>query len=103
YADGYGLKSIAKAMNADPSQRLVNAMYFGDRGRIDSPRTGTGSWSGSAINAILKNERYIGRIVYGKYKNVDKAGRTRLRERQPEGSWIAKEIPELRIIPPDLW
>ena len=53
---------------------------------------------------ILANELYVGRYVWNRsqwLKNPD-TGRRKYVLR-PENEWIVNELPELRIIPPDLW
>jgi hypothetical protein len=87
-ADGHGLRAIAKALNER---------------QVLPPRKGTGSWSQGCIRAILRNERYLGHLIWGRYANVDRAGRTRVRAPQEPASWIRVEKPELRIIDDETW
>ncbi len=70
---------------------------------MPSPRKGTGSWAPGAIDAMLRRELYRGVLVWGRHRNVDRNGRTRLREKQPEASLIRVEVPKLQIIPEELW
>ena len=102
FAAGHGLRKIARALNADPSLAELNAQYFGGR-RIAPPRKGSGSWAPSCVNAMLLNERYRGVQVWGRHRNTDRGGRTRLRAPQDSSSWLRVETPELRIIDEELW
>jgi DNA invertase Pin-like site-specific DNA recombinase len=102
YADGFGLKKITKTLNGDPGLGSERQRYFAAR-RVPPPRKGSGSWAPSCIDAILKRERYRGRITWGRFRNTDKGGRTRVRARQPADQWVAVDMPELRIVSDDLW
>lgn len=102
FADGYGLRTIAKTLNADPDQLELSARYFGGR-RVSPPRKGSGSWAPSGVNAMLQNERYRGVQVWGRHRNTDKGGKTRQRVPQDAGAWVSTEAPDLRIVPDDLW
>ena len=102
YADGYGLRKIARAMNGDDDLAEERSRYFRSA-RVSPPRKGSGSWAPSCVNSILKNERYRGKLVWGRFKNTDRGGRTRCREVQPRGSWVTTDVPELRIIDEALW
>jgi site-specific DNA recombinase len=70
-----------------------------------------GEWDGSTINGnarrgtgILNNELYIGRLVWNRLRYIkDPAkGKPISRLNEPD-RWIVQEVPELRIIPQDLW
>ena len=102
YADGFGLKRIARALNGDPGLAAERRQYLAGR-RVPPPRKGSGSWAPSCINAILRRERYLGQITWGRFKNMDKGGRTRLRVRQPARQWVSVSVPELRILSDTLW
>src|SRR5512145_3267455 len=70
-----------------------------------------GSWSPSTIHGnakrgtgILNNELYVGRLVWNRLryvKNPDTG--KRVSRLNPEAEWMRKEVPELRIVPDDLW
>jgi hypothetical protein len=70
-----------------------------------------GAWSPSTIygngkrgTGILNNELYIGRLVWNRLryvKNPDTG--KRVSRLNPEAEWMRKEVPELRIVPADLW
>lgn len=102
FADGYGKRIIARTLNGDPALHAESTRYFSGQ-RVPPPRKGSGSWAPSGVDAMLKNERYRGRMTYGRYKNTDQGGRTRCRKPQPRESWTIVEMPELRIVDEDLW
>ncbi len=68
-------------------------------------------WAPSAIygwaarsTGILRNELYVGRIVWNKVrmlKDPDTGKRTS--RPNPVSEWQVKEVPELRIVPQELW
>ena len=99
-AEGYGLRAIARTLNGDPKFSTESTRYFAGV-RVAPPRSG--SWSPGCLRAILRNERYVGRIVWGKFRNTDKAGRTRIRERSADEAWERREAPHLRIIDDETW
>ena len=94
YAAGESPRSIAKALN---------------RKGIPGPSGGT--WGPSTINGnaargtgILNNELYIGKLVWNRLRYVKnpETGRRQSRLNPPE-AWIVKDVPELRIVPQELW
>jgi cell division protein FtsB len=92
-ADGGSLKKIAKTLNAEhvppPRKRA---------GKAD------GTWCPNAIREMLRNELYIGRLVWNRSRFVKQPGTNkRLRRMRPESEWIILEKPELRIIDEELW
>jgi site-specific DNA recombinase len=104
YADGYGLDRVAKALNGDPRYRELSKQYFGGK-QPPAPaagRRGSGSWSPSSLHAMLRRERYLGVIPWGKHrKELDLANGTKKRDKQTE--YLKIEAPHLRIVPPELW
>ncbi|MCC6766163.1 MAG: recombinase family protein [Deltaproteobacteria bacterium] len=102
YTDGYGLKKITKTLNDDPAFAAERRRYFDDR-RVPPPRKGSGSWAPSCVNAILRRDRYRGRLTWGRFKNTDRGGRTRVRAPQAADQVIAVDTPDLRIVPEELW
>ncbi|MET0106192.1 MAG: recombinase family protein [Sedimenticola sp.] len=67
-------------------------------------------WVGSAIygdmtkgTGILNNELYIGRQVWNRSRWVERPDGKKERRERPESEWIVSEVPELRIVPQDLW
>jgi site-specific DNA recombinase len=99
---GYGVRMIARALNADPRCALESARYFGGR-RLAPPRKGSGSWAPAQIHAMLRNERYLGRVTWGRFRNTDRAGRTRLRAPQARSTWVTVDVAELRVVDEELW
>jgi len=90
YADGDGLRTIAKDLNA----RRAPAPRAG--------RRGTGSWAPSTLHAILRRDRYRGVLVWGKKEKTYKGG-TKVRVDRVEAEWTSIEVPELRIVDDALW
>jgi DNA invertase Pin-like site-specific DNA recombinase len=80
-----------------------------NRKRIAGPRGG--EWDASTINGnaargagILNNELYIGRLVWNQLRYVkDPTTGKRISRLNEPDRWIVQEVPELRIIPQDLW
>jgi len=70
-----------------------------------------GDWGHSTINGnrrrgigILNNELYIGRLIWNRQRFV-KHPDTGKREARlnPESEWVITEVPELRLLPQELW
>jgi site-specific DNA recombinase len=69
------------------------------------------SWGPSTINGnrergtgILNNELYIGRLVWNRLRYIkDPASGKRRSRLNSAKDWITTEVPELRIIPQELW
>ncbi len=99
YADGYGYTTIAKTMNGNPRCHCENRKYFSGR-TPDSPRKGTGSWAPSSIRAMLRNERYTGKVPFGLHRKVYKQG---IKKREKQHSPLLVDQPHLKIVPDDLW
>ncbi|HRI70877.1 MAG TPA: recombinase family protein, partial [Polyangium sp.] len=90
YADGRGLRTIVKDLNA----RRVAPPRAGKRG--------TGSWSPGSIHEMLRRERYRGILVWGKVEKSYRGG-TKVRVDRAANEWTTIDIPELRIIDETLW
>ena len=70
-----------------------------------------GPWSPSTIygsakrgTGVLNNELYVGRLVWNRLryvKNPDTG--KRVSRLNPEGEWMRKEVPQLRIVPDQMW
>jgi site-specific DNA recombinase len=84
-ARGRGYLSIAERLNADGIP--------GPRGRL---------WASSTIRAIVFNDLYRGRVVYGRTRWVDIDG-TKRKRRVPPDDWITRHDPRLQIIDDALW
>ena len=99
FAAGEGMRSIALALN---------------RRKVASPRAQQGrpcGWSQSTILAVLDRSLYRGMYIYGRSakaydRELKRVRRGTKREKgqilRPENTWVRVEMPELRIIPPDL-
>ena len=74
----------------------------GPRSRDWGPSTIYGNWRRGT--GILNNELYIGRLVWNRQHFVKDPSTGRRQARpNPESEWIIEEVPELRIVPQDLW
>jgi len=68
-------------------------------------------WGSSTINGnrkrgtgILNNELYIGRMVWNKLRYLkDPSSGRRVSRLNPESEWVIADLPELRIVPQELW
>ena len=58
-------------------------------------------WNSSSIRTILKNEVYLGRIIYGKRKNISYKNQTQLE--MPKENWIIVENMHEAIISQDIF
>ena len=100
-AAGHGTNTIAKAMNGDPKYGGLSQRFFDGQTPLP-PRKGTGSWAGSSIHAMLRNERYLGVLRFGEYANAYRHG-AKVRVRRKEEDVLRAVRPDLRIIPDALW
>src|SRR5215471_9063518 len=92
-ASGLSLKKIAAKLNADG---------------VASPRRSNGlrpqTWCPTGIRAMLRNELYVGKMVWNRRKWVKRPGTNkRIPQERPRAEWKTIERPELRIIETDLW
>jgi site-specific DNA recombinase len=89
-ADGYGVKAITKALNADG---------------VPSPRPQQGRsqlWAPSSVREALFRRTYRGEIVWNKTKKRDVWGQQGQQDR-PSDDWVMVPAPHLRIVDDDLW
>lgn len=89
-AAGAGYRTIAHALNV---------------AGVPPPRAGkrgTGSWSPSVVFEVLRRERYLGRVAWGRYRKGYRKG-TKVRRRQVDDEVLVREHPELRIVSDELW
>jgi site-specific DNA recombinase len=104
YANGLGGKGIASELN-----RL--GVPSPGAGWKRTQRRTDGKWQHSAIlgmasraSGILRNELYVGRVVWNRSKWVKRPGTgTRSYRLRPKEQWIVEEHPELRIVSDELW
>jgi site-specific DNA recombinase len=86
-ADGLGLTSIVERLNAE-----------------GIPGTAGKRWTKSALARLLRNERYLGRQIWGQQSVEHEPGSgRRVMRNNPRSEWRVEERPDLRIIPDDLW
>jgi site-specific DNA recombinase len=94
YATGLSPKKIAKDLNRDGLR--------GPRGGLWSPSTIHGNPTRGI--GILRNELYIGRMVWNRQRFLkDPDTGKRVARPNPRSEWITKEVPELRILDDELW
>lgn len=101
------VRQIYKEYVGGKSPRAIAADL--NRDGIPSPRDG--QWNASTINGhrsrhngILQNELYIGLMVYNRIRMVrDPETGKRISRINPKDVWVVTEVPELRIIPDELW
>ncbi len=94
YSQGVSPREIAKRLNREG--------VLGPSGA---------SWGPSTINGnrergtgILNNELYVGKLVWNRLRYMKDPSTGKRRSRlNPEKDWIIKDVPELRIVPQDLW
>jgi site-specific DNA recombinase len=86
-AEGHGLVRIAKTLTRE--------------GIPKPPGRGRG-WAPSAIREMLYRPIYAGQFVYGKTRWADRKG-GKVKVAVPAREWITRDVPELRIVPADLW
>jgi site-specific DNA recombinase len=88
---GWGYQRIARTLNAEgvlaPSPRR--------QGRAPS-------WSVTTVRDALNRDSYRGRFVWNQSRSIVRGGR-RVRLKRPEREWVTLDIPDLRIVPEDLW
>jgi len=104
YTDGMSTRQIAAALNAEgivpPGARW--------RDREGVRRT----WSHGAIHGdrkkglgLLNQEKYVGRLVWNRStwpRDPEQDGK-QVRRELSEDKWVTRDVPELRIVPQDLW
>lgn len=94
FAGGESMRAICNDLN----QRAIPSP-----GATWAPRAGVrGRWLVSALHAILKNERYAGRVIWNRSRWVkDPDTGRRLRRERPREEWIVREVEPL--IDADTW
>jgi site-specific DNA recombinase len=92
YAGGNSLQKIAKQLNAEG---VVSPQP--QKGRISR------SWCPSSIRTILRNERYRGRVIWGKTVKVRSKSGKRIYKRTAPDKWVVRDLPEQRIVSEELW
>jgi DNA invertase Pin-like site-specific DNA recombinase len=92
YAGGNSLQKIGKQLNGEG---VISPQP--QKGRISR------SWCPSSIRTILRNERYRGRVIWGKTVKVRSKSGKRIYKRTPQEKWVVRELAEQRIVSEDLW
>jgi len=97
YSRGETMKAIVEDLNA---RRVPSAGAAWKR----EARRSDGRWLVSAMHAILHNETYVGRVIYGRRQFVKHptTGKRVARE-APPSEWIVNDMPELAIVERELW
>jgi site-specific DNA recombinase len=94
FAQGHSPRAIARTLNAEN--------VSGPRGRPWRDTTIRGHYT--RRTGILRNDLYVGRLVWNKQRYVkDPITGNRLARPNPEDQWIIENVPHLRIIDQDLW
>lgn len=92
---------------ADGISQLQIAIMLNDEGVPPPQSTRTklkASWSKSAIEEILKNDRYRGKLIYGRtIERRDPETGKKERSDRPRSEWLEREDPDLRIISDELF
>jgi DNA invertase Pin-like site-specific DNA recombinase len=83
------------------------ARKLNERG-IDSPRKGTRKegegWGEATVRHILNNERYIGRVLFGRVKSRRDFETMKIKNtKRDESEWTTRDDPRLQIVPNELW
>lgn len=90
YATGDGLRTIAKSLNAR---------------KVPSPRAGRrglGTWTPSALHAIVRRPLYAGRIEWGA-THKDHKGYAKHRTETHACERVIVDAPDLRIVDAEIW
>jgi DNA invertase Pin-like site-specific DNA recombinase len=87
YADGFGAQTIVERLN---------------RAGVTGPRGHT--WNNNVVKRLLQNEKYTGKLIWGKHQSVRRPGsHQRVARPVPKEEWRVRDCPDLRIIDDDLW
>ncbi len=92
YTNGNGFTTIAKTLNAG------GAICPRPRPAFGKPN----GWVSSSVRQILLRRLYRGERVWGRTKKRTPWG-VKKSQRRAEKDWIVVEVPNLRIVPEDLW
>lgn len=96
FVDGESERHIAGVLNA---RKIASPGSTWNR----TIRRASG-WQGSAINAILRNEAYNGRLVWNKTKwKRDRKTGIRKKKLKPRSEWFTHVDEQMRIVSPELW
>ena len=74
----------------------------GPSGSEWGPSTINGNWARGT--GILNNELYVGRLIWNRLKYIkDPATGKRVSQQNAPTQWIVQGVPELRIVPQEMW
>lgn len=73
-----------------------------DRLGVNPPDPNRKLWSPSTISAILKNEVYLGHIIWGKIRYVKRGGKYQRRRASPD-EWFMKKDAHEPLVSQELW
>jgi site-specific DNA recombinase len=93
YGNGDSLATIAKRLNAE-------GITSPERPHRQSIR----AWAPSGVREILRNEKYHGKLVWGRSTKIrdPETGRKTMK-RLPKEQWIWVDAPQLRIVTDEQW
>ncbi len=96
YAAGESAHAIAARLNEEHVPAPYDPLGY-------EKRAGRG-WATNQIQSLLRNERYIGRVVWNRREFYrDPKTKKRHARLRPENEWITIDAPDLAIVPRDLW
>jgi site-specific DNA recombinase len=110
YADGISPRSIAARLNAEGVPSPGASWQRNDTGPNGKRR---GKWVASAIHGdprrgsgILNNDRYIGRMIWGRSqwkRGAADSSKRRASLVVDHSQWVTHEEPRLRVVPQELF
>jgi DNA invertase Pin-like site-specific DNA recombinase len=93
-ASGFSFSKISKTLNADG----VLAPRRKYKGRIQE------YWVPSSIKEITKNQLYHGVRLWNRtHRELNPSDGTKIVRTKPQSEWVRVEVPELQIVPEELW
>ena len=93
YSGGYSLKRIAHLLNAEGVRSPQP-----QKGRVSR------SWCVSSVRHVLRNRRYVGKIIWNTKRKVRVPGTgKRVYRHRPESEWVITAAPHLRIVSDELF
>jgi hypothetical protein len=96
YANGKGLGAIASALNEAGVPAPYDQLGY-------EKRAGRG-WAKTQVRSMLRNERYLGVVIWNKREFFrDPVTKKRRSRQRPEKEWIRNTVSELRVVSDDLW
>ncbi|MGG3800641.1 recombinase family protein [Metabacillus fastidiosus] len=96
--NAWAVKKMFELMRDGKGRQAVSNEL--DRLGVKPPFTET--WSPSTISEIIKNEVYMGHLIWGKFKSQKRNGKY-IRKRTSPEEWIVKENAHEAIVSKELW